>query len=140
MHLYQGDIIFRNFSRISSSCCYAPPALPFCAGVFHSPRVAFVRCLRVGEGTGGTGKTTRRFSYRKHVQAEVNFGRRMSLLKLAVFSTFSLVSQKKFFKHNCARSLRATPPHNFGLRGKYRGYIVFLKNLGEAAKSPDFVS
>lgn len=48
MHLHQRDIIFRNFWRISRSRCYVRPALPACAGVFHSPRVAFVRCLRRG--------------------------------------------------------------------------------------------
>lgn len=142
MHLQQRDIIFRKFWRILRSRCYVSLARLACAGVFHSPRVAFVRCLRGRrEGLEEQEKLRRRFSYREHVRAEVNFGRRMSLLKLVVFSTsFPLtLPQKKFFKHNCAHSLRTTSPHNFGPREKC-GYTVFLKSPGEATQSPDFVS
>lgn len=106
MHRQQRDIIFRKFRKnLAFALLRSLPALPGCAGVFHSPRVAFVRCLR-GKDLGrerekerGAGKTTGRFSYREHVRAEVNFERRMSLLKLVVFPTSSPLSypRKKSF-------------------------------------------
>jgi len=89
-----------NFSEVLANLTllHFSGSLGLCRRISFSARR--IRSLSSGrrEGLEEQEKLRGVFSYREHVRAEVNFGRRMSLLKLVVFSSFPLTLQKKVFQ------------------------------------------
>lgn len=115
MYLRQrANIIFRKLLRISrafASLRVPPTSCPGSLYLILRASHSFVVFAREeGEYKGRNRKNYGGISYHRHVRAEVNFERRMSLLKLSVSPSLFLArspsEKKSFFKHNCARISR----------------------------------
>lgn len=110
MYLRQRDIIFRNFGESLARWrryVFPPTSRPPCIS-FSARRIRSLPSRdEGGERQREEQEKLRDISYRGHVRAEVNFERRMSLLKLSLYPKRKEGGEKKSCSSIIAPASRA---------------------------------